>query len=254
MLAKKAVGTDSAKEAALETEHDGISCSTTLKADKVALQERKKQLETEQKGLRFGGKAEAEQAVLSIEKVMAEMKADFNRAQKALADSKERIAGYKASIERLSKQISSDCVLDKEMEQKKKEALIEKKRAEDADSKVLHSRIEANQLALANSRAKVGELGVLETHYAWVKALSIPRTEQSPEKKGHAGNLYPDDIFRPHHSASQYPIYGDVGGQYELKRRKEAENNRSQSGLIWMSSTITTAPEDVKTLSERGII
>lgn len=240
------------KEAALkETEHDGISCSTALKADKVALQERKKQLETEQKGLRFGGKAEAEQAVLSIEKVMAEMKADFNRAQKALADSKERIAGYKASIERLSKQISSDCVLDKEMEQKKKEALIEKKRAEDADSKVLHSRIEANQLALANIRAKVGELGVLETHYAWVKALSNTAngTISGKEKvmlETYIQMTYFDRIIA--RANTRFMVMS--GGQYELKRRKEAENNRSQSGLdLDVIDHYNGTERSVKTLS-----
>ena len=215
------------------------------------MQERKKQLETEQKGLRFGGKAEAEQAVLSIEKVMAEMKADFNRAQKALADSKERIAGYKASIERLSKQISSDCVLDKEMEQKKKEALIEKKRAEDADSKVLHSRIEANQLALANIRAKVGELGVLETHYAWVKALSNTAngTISGKEKvmlETYIQMTYFDRIIA--RANTRFMVMS--GGQYELKRRKEAENNRSQSGLdLDVIDHYNGTERSVKTLS-----
>ena len=48
------------------------------------------------------------------------MKEAYDNAQSALSDSDKKIAGYNASITELSKQLSSDCDLDKEAETKKK--------------------------------------------------------------------------------------------------------------------------------------
>lgn len=168
-----------------------------------------------------------------------------------MADSRERIAGYKASIEKLSKQISSNCVPDKESETKKKEALTEQKQTDDFVSKVLHVRMETNKQALTNIRAKVGELETLETRYTWIRALSNTANGNISGKEKvmletYIQMTYFDRII----ARANTRLMVMSGGQYELKRRKEAENNRSQSGLdLDVIDHYNGTERSVKTLS-----
>ena len=234
-----------------EKEKDITSCNTALEADKASLNEKIIQRDTDKKGLRFDNKTMAENEVLTTEKAIKDMKAAFDKAQKELADSRERIAGYKASIEKLSKQISSNCVPDKEAETKKKEALTEQKQTDDFVSKVLHARMETNKQALTNIRAKVGELETLETRYTWIRALSNTANGNISGKEKvmletYIQMTYFDRII----ARANTRLMVMSGGQYELKRRKEAENNRSQSGLdLDVIDHYNGTERSVKTLS-----
>lgn len=235
----------------LEKEKDRISRSTALEADKASLNEWKAQRDADQKGLRFAGAAEAKSAAQTAGRTIEEMKEAFERAQKALSDSKERIAGHRASIEKLSKQIASESLPDKEAEMKRREVLTERKKAEDARSKVLHSRMETNKLALAKIREKVGELGALEKRYAWIKALSDTANGNLSGKEKvmletYIQMTYFDRILA--RANTRFMVMS--GGQYELTRRKEAENNRSQSGLdLNVIDHYNGTERSVKTLS-----
>ena len=92
--------------------------------------------------------------------------------------------------------------------------------------------MEANRKALARIEEKVGDLDVLEKRYAWMKALSDTAngTIAGKEKvmlETYIQMTYFDRIIA--RANTRFMIMS--GGQYELKRREEAENNRSQSGL-----------------------
>ena len=240
------------KEADLKEREQGvISYNTTLEADKASLGEKKKQLDTDRKELRFGNKAEAEEAAQTAGKTIEAMKKAFEQAQKALADSRERVAGYQTSIEELSKQIASDSGLDKDAEIKRKEVLTEQKRADDINSKMLHSRMESNKRALTSIRAKAGELSTLEKRYAWIKALSNTANGNISGKEKvmletYIQMTYFDRIIA--RANTRFMVMS--GGQYELKRRREAENNRSQSGLdLDVIDHYNGTERSVKTLS-----
>ena len=142
------------------------------KPDKALLSEKKKQRDADKESLRFDSIAEAQSKSDALGKTVSEMKKAYDNAQSALSDSDKKIAGYNASITELSKQLSSDCDLDKEAETKKKAELSEKRTADDNAAKALHTHIESNTKVLANIQAKVGDLDALEKRYTWLKALS----------------------------------------------------------------------------------
>ena len=179
------------------------------------------------------------------------MKKAYDNAQSALSDSDKKIAGYKASITELSKQLSSDCDFDKEAETKKKAELSEKRTADDDAAKVLHTRIESNTKVLANIRAKVGDLDTLEKRYTWLKALSNTANGNISGKEKvmletYIQMTYFDRIIA--RANTRFMVMS--GGQYELKRRREAENNRSQSGLdLDVIDHYNGTERSVKTLS-----
>ena len=234
-----------------EREKDILGRNTSLEADKASLSEKKKQRDTEKELLRFGSIEEAKKKSKALEKHIGEMKKAFDNAQNALSESDKKIAGYTSSIKELTKQISSDCDLDQEGETKKKTDITEKKAADDAAVKVLHTRIESNSQVLAHIREKVGELDALEKRYAWLKALSNTANGNISGKEKvmletYIQMTYFDRIIA--RANSRFMVMS--GGQYELKRRKEAENNRSQSGLdLDVIDHYNGTERSVKTLS-----
>lgn len=234
-----------------EREKDILGRNTSLEADKASLSEKKKQRDTEKELLRFGSIEEAKKKSKALEKHIGEMKEAFDNAQNALSESDKKIAGYTSSIKELTKQISSDCDLDQEGETKKKTDITEKKAADDAAVKVLHMRIESNSQVLAHIREKVGELDALEKRYAWLKALSNTANGNISGKEKvmletYIQMTYFDRIIA--RANSRFMVMS--GGQYELKRRKEAENNRSQSGLdLDVIDHYNGTERSVKTLS-----
>ncbi len=239
------------EKALKERKKDILDRNTSLEADKASLSEKKKQRDTDKELLRFGSIEEAKKESKTLEKHIGEMKKAFDNAQNALSESDKKIAGYTSSIKELTKQISSDCDLDQEGETKKKIDLTEKKAADDAAVKVLHTRIESNTQVLAHIRAKVGDLDALEKRYTWLKALSNTANGNISGKEKvmletYIQMTYFDRIIA--RANTRFMVMS--GGQYELKRRKEAENNRSQSGLdLDVIDHYNGTERSVKTLS-----
>ena len=234
-----------------EREKDIMSRNTSLEADKASLSEKKKQRDKDKELLRFGSIEEAKKESKILERHIGEMKKAFDKAQNALSESDKKIAGYTSSIKELTKQISSDCDLDKEGETKKKNDITEKKTADDAAVKVLHMRIESNSQVLDHIREKVGDLDALEKRYTWLKALSNTANGNISGKEKvmletYIQMTYFDRIIA--RANTRFMVMS--GGQYELKRRKEAENNRSQSGLdLDVIDHYNGTERSVKTLS-----
>ena len=234
-----------------ERDKDITARSTALEADRASLSEKKNQRNAAKESLRFDNIAEAQRKSEALEKAVSEMKEAYDNAQSTLSDSDKKIAGYKASITELSKQLSSDCDLDKEAETKKKAELSEKRTADDDAAKALHTRIESNTKVLANIQAKVGDLDALEKRYTWMKALSNTANGNISSKEKvmletYIQMTYLDRIIA--RANTRFMVMS--GGQYELKRRREAENNRSQSGLdLDVIDHYNGTERSVKTLS-----
>ena len=239
------------EKALKERDKDISNRNIALEADKALLSEKKKQRDADKESLRFDSIAEAQSKSDALGKTVSEMKKAYDNAQSALSDSDKKIAGYNASITELSKQLSSDCVLDKEAETKKKVELSKKRTSDDDAAKVLHARIESNTKVLANIQVKVSDLDTLEKRYTWLKALSNTANGNISGKEKvmletYIQMTYFDRIIA--RANTRFMIMS--GGQYELKRRKEAENNRSQSGLdLDVIDHYNGTERSVKTLS-----
>ena len=187
----------------------------------------------------------------SAETEIEELKAAYDKAENSLNTSKEKVAGYNSKIEELKNQLSSACDFDKEGETKRKKEIEEKKVADDKLSKAFHTRIQTKRNALDNIRSRMSNLAELEKRYTWIKALSNTANGNISGKEKvmletYIQMTYFDRIIA--RANTRFMIMS--GGQYELKRRKEAENNKSQSGLdLDVIDHYNGTERSVKTLS-----
>ena len=232
-------------------EQNIASCTMDLESKRSSLKEKKKQLEHEKKMLHFADKEAAERKVHSLETEIDEMKKAYERAQKSMLSSNEKIAGYNSAIEELSRQLSFGCELDKEEETNKKEEIEKQKRKDDDASKVLHTRIKTNGRVLQNIHDKANSLAELEKRCSWMKSLSNTANGNISGKEKvmletYIQMTYFDRIIA--RANTRFMVMSS--GQYELKRRKEAENNKSQSGLdLDVIDHYNGTERSVKTLS-----
>ena len=96
----------------------------------------------------------------------------------------------------------------------------------------LHTRLTTNRTALEQIQGKTAQLTQLEQRYTWVRTLSNTVNGTLPGKEKIALETYVqmtffDRILR----RANLRLLVMTGGQYELKRRREAAGSRGQSGL-----------------------
>ncbi len=239
------------KEAELEkAEHENSELERKLESEKSALTEKTKQRDKEKADLRFENRTAAEKEVQSLQKQIDVMKEAHDKAQGELQESERKSAGYESSIKGLKEQLPS-CEFDKEAETERKNEIEEMKAVDDEISKSLHTRIQTNEKVLENIRGRISNLSDLEKRYAWMKALSNTANGNISGKEKimletYIQMTYFDRII----DRANTRFMTMSGGQYELKRRKEAENNRSQSGLdLDVIDHYNGTERSVKTLS-----
>ena len=132
-----------------------------------------------------------------------------------------------------------------------KQLLEENQSDLDDKSKTVHSRKTSNQSSLDNILIKLDEIKAVEEKWTWMKALSNTANGNLSGKEKvmletYIQMTYFDRIIN--RANTRFMVMS--GGQYELKRRKEAENNRSQSGLeLDVIDHYNGTERSVKTLS-----
>lgn len=190
------------------------------------------QLENDRKTLCFDSKKTAEENISELGKIVAEMKEELQKAETDFNASDKKIGELNSKIKSLEPQIIDVSGLDKDAQSEKKlEFTAEKKRAGEQYG-IIHARLSANENALHGIRSKSANLDVLEKRFLWVKSLSDTAngTLSGKEKimlETYIQMTYFDRII----SRANLRLMIMTDGQYELKRRVESENKRSQSGL-----------------------
>lgn len=96
----------------------------------------------------------------------------------------------------------------------------------------LHTRLAANEAALCQIRDKSAALSEIEKKLGWVKALSDTANGTLANKQkimleAYVQASYFDRVIQ--RANTRFMVMS--AGQYELRRRREADNNKSQSGL-----------------------
>lgn len=204
----------------------------SLTGEKTALEEKKAQYEKDKKSLRFASLSEAEKEAAVLGARADKLQADFDKAQKSFNDSGKKLAAYEEKRKVLSEQLKENINIDKDGETEKKKAVTAKKTAASVMARNLHSRISNNDRTLKNIREKAGELASTEKKYAMVKSLSDTANGTLKDKEKimletYIQMSYFDRIIRK----ANKKLLKMTGEQYELVRRTEAGNIRSQSGL-----------------------
>lgn len=157
---------------------------------------------------------------------------DITKAETDVNSCKESIASLKAGIEAVREQVKEVISIDKDAEvQAKTEADA---RAAVLDTQIRHTfaRIRSNSAILDNIIKRSENLMRLESELSWKSALSKTANGDLEGKEKVMLETYVlmgyfDRII----ARANTRFMSLSGGQYELKRRENASNNRSQSGL-----------------------
>ncbi len=149
----------------------------------------------------------------------------YNQAGKALAGLENQIQGFEKLLEDRDP-VDTDQAKDRLEEiSKLRDALAQKQKA-------VHTRRSTNETALSRVTKRAGECKALEERYQWVRSLSdtVNGSISGRDKialETWIQMTFFDRILR----RANLRLLVMSGGQYELKRRPEAPNKMSESGL-----------------------
>ena len=128
--------------------------------------------------------------------------------------------------------LESAQTVDVEALQQQSQDLTRQRTEESEAQKAVHTRLVTNQTALSHIRERAADLEKLEDRQKWLQALSDTVNGRLRDKEKIALETYIQMTFFDRIlQRANLRLLVMSGGQYELKRRREAENNRSQSGL-----------------------
>ena len=182
--------------------------------------------------LQYPSKAEAVRERDGFADVQKRLEKEIKTAESAYQGCRERLSRVEGRIHSLQEQLQKEEQIDRgELLERQADLTAQKKALNDKHT-ALHSRLSANRSALEHVTEKASELETLEKKLTWVKALSdtVNGNLSGKEKvmlETYVQMTYFDRIIA--RANTRFMIMS--GGQYELKRRMEAENKKSMSGL-----------------------
>ena len=209
------------------------------------------------KDLKYPDKQAAEKACAELMDQETKIRKAHETAARVLQDIEKQIAAAGASIKeqetlilQLREQSSQAPTTRAALEQEAKE-LEQRIAAQQKKYTDIQARYRANYTALENIRSTSGDLEKLETKYGWLKTLSdTANGGLSGKEKIMLETFVQMTFFDRIVERANTRFLVMSGGQYELARKVEAENNRSQSGLeLDVIDHYNGSRRSVKTLS-----
>ena len=193
------------------------------------LQERVEELGAK---LSYTGVEMARAAQRDLETKKTAIEKGYRDAKEALEVKNNQIIALTSAIEQAKKTLEETGTLDAATLEAQRSALKATQHSLQTRGRLLHVRISANRRAHEAILATGERLAQVEKTWGWVKALSNTAngTISGKEKvmlETYVQMTYFDRII----ARANTRLLTMSGGQYELKRRAEAQNNRSQSGL-----------------------
>lgn len=192
------------------------------------------EIEKQQAKLPFPTEREARAEISRLDGLRNQADAVLAQAEQALRAEEKTLAELRGSLQQLSEQVKTAEGAQYDAgtewaEQTRLSGLRQQRRAE-ADGVI--ARIETNKAQLTRIKEGAAELSEKERHYAWMSELSNTAngTVAGSEKmtlETYIQTTYFDRILR--RANTRLMIMSDA--QYELVRRKSADNIKSQSGL-----------------------
>lgn len=196
------------------------------------IKERDKTLVSVSSKLKYESKAVA---IKHIEKLKAETDAlqkSLEQARDNFSACKEEISALQGRVDSLSGQLAEAPEYDTGVMRRRQAELTEEKKQLSEVFTNISARIAANTSALEKIRGQAVNLGKVSEKWGWVKSLSNTASGNLSGKEKimletYVQMRYFDLVIQ----RANTRLMVMSGGQYELRRRIEAENNRSQSGL-----------------------
>ena len=217
-------------------------------AENTALEKRIAELKEK---LTLESKEKAESEIESLTKKVEQIVKALEVVQNAVNANKEKIVALKSAKEEILKRIGKDTNIDLEKETEKQQKLTDELASLVKKSKVIHSRITANEASLENIKLKSEDLIEVEKKYMWVKALSNTANGQlTGQQKIMLETYIQMNYFDRIIARANTRLMIMTDGQYDLVRRKEALSRSGQSGLdLDVIDHYNGSHRSVKTLS-----
>ena len=232
-------------ETSIQTRTNSITALIT-KCDEL-----EKQLDAIVKKLQFPGKKAAVDEERRLIQAQVEIKNAISLADNAHKKQKELCFGLIGQINQLKQQLSNPDLPDTATLIARQAELNERVKDISQKQKSVHTRLTINSSALENLSAKGTEMEALEKQLSMVKTLSDTASGNLIGKEKIALETYVQMTYFDRIIArANTRFFKMSGGQYELKRRSVADDNRSNSGLeLDVIDHYNNSERDVRTLS-----
>ena len=215
-----------------ELEQNLSAVQTELTGEQIRKEQVDEQIQALQKQLHYTSASEAQQQIAALTEKIKGISDARKQAEDAATVHHTELAKIEATIQELDKLLTASKEIDVQAENAHAQALEQQRLLIDEAQKKVHTCVTTNGTALKNILQKSENLKELEEKYTWMRTLSNTANGNLSGKEKISLETYIqmtffDRIVR----RANLRFLAMSGGQYELQRREEAENNRSQSGL-----------------------
>ncbi|MDD3361894.1 MAG: SMC family ATPase [Hespellia sp.] len=189
-------------------------------------------LNEKKKALPFENETEAKTVLAKQENRKQEVQRWLQEAKAAYEAVAVKIAEAKTTVETLQKQLGDAKEIEEEAMQGKRRQLLEEKQLLKNRMEKAAIRLSTNQSAQKKIHSQQTKMEAVETRWKWMSALSDTMNGSVAGRdkimlETYIQMTYFDRIIR----RANIRLMAMTGGQYELKRREDAQNQKSQSGL-----------------------
>ncbi len=219
---------------------NGATC-VALKAEVATLADK----------LPYAGADEALAAQKALAVKKSAIESAYTSAKQAVEGCENAIQVECATMESAAAMLKDASEIDVAAEEARKAALEAERQRIDEQRKILHTRLHTNTGIRDAVHTKQNELASAAERWTWMKALADTANGNIAGKEKVMLETYVQAAYfeRIIRRANQRLLVM-TNGQYELKRSKTAENNRSQSGLdLAVVDHYNGSERSVKTLS-----
>ena len=190
------------------------------------------QIHTLEGQLRYPQADQARQEQSDLKGKLQRLEEAQTQAQRRANAAQLALTGAEEAVKQLTHLVEQSQPVDLVAQRARSQELTLRRAQLTAVQRELHTRLTTNRTALEQIQGKTAQLTQLEQRYTWVRVLSNTVNGTLPGKEKIALETYVqmtffDRILR----RANLRLLVMTGGQYELKRRREAAGSRGQSGL-----------------------
>lgn len=215
-----------------ELEQAIASAREQLAGESSRREELEGQIHTLEGQLRYSQADQARQEQSDLKGKLQRLEEAQTQAQRRANAAQLALTGAEEAVKQLTQLVEQSQPVDVEAQRARSQELTLRRAQLTAVQRELHTRLTTNRTALEQIQGKTAQLAQLEQRYTWVRTLSNTVNGTLPGKEKIALETYVqmtffDRILR----RANLRLLVMTGGQYELKRRREAAGSRGQSGL-----------------------
>ncbi|MEI3239100.1 MAG: SMC family ATPase [Lachnospiraceae bacterium] len=200
--------------------------------EKARQNERQAQIQALANTLTFADREAAEQYLASLTAQIRKIESDSEKAEKALAAAVSQKTQLQGQAQQLEVQLREIPVYDETALSEEMKRLQMRRAALSQQSNVIAARQSGNEAVRENFSAQSKALETAEHRYQWLQSLNETANGSISGKEKIMLETYIQMTFFDRIlNRANLRLMVMSGGQYELKRRREAADVRSQSGL-----------------------